>query len=592
MNRVLHAANQYLCVSSCVHLTCGSRVCPCSCFGDNTNGGLGIGKAGGQYSKPQPVAGGYTWTQIVPATDEQVDGNSAPVCGVRDDGVIMCWGTQKVLTNATNPGIPTAVPFGGKFKFVSVGLNHACGVVATNSSIMCWGENDKSQLGDGTAKSSYYPVLAAGGQKFNSVACGARFTCGILQSNRSVVCWGLDQGGLGDGPLLSWKTQPQPVPLAPAVDRTAVAPAPSISPAGVRSPPPPAPPPDSGSSSSGLSGGAIAGIVIGSLAGVGLLASGVILVSRRRANSSAASSAKATNGLALDIPNVPDVALRQEDISWDKDTATGERAIVGEGHYGRVYRGKLYGKEPVAVKCIPIEPDPSGRDGGDQKWVQGVVKEVALLKACRSTYVVNYLGYSVSGNEVQLVTELMAGGDLMVAIKQGWVTWRQHGAQIALDIASGLHYLHSRSPKVVHLDLKSSNVLLSQDYRAKITDVGLSQLVPISKSYVSSTGGVGVQGTFPYAAPEQLLGQRCTTSADVFSYGVVLWEICTGEPPVRGRMREVRVPEDCPQSVADLMQACWDPEPAKRPTSDALVDTIKAAVEQDGAAIAPEEDAV
>ena len=290
---------------------------------------------------------------------------------------------------------------------------------------------------------------------------------------------------------------------------------------------------------------------------------------RTAAAAAAAEIAEAHSSGELVIPDVPDVALQQTDISWDTDAA-GKRVILGTGRYGTVCSGTLYGSEPVAIKCIPLD----GGGSAKTKWVDRIMREVALLKACRSNYVVNYLGYSFSAAEMQLVTELLRGGDLAEAIKAGSVSWAAHGSGIALDIASGLHYLHSRSPKVVHLDLKSSNVLLTEEFRAKITDVGLAQVLPMSKNYLSSVGDTA-QGTFPYAAPEQLMGTRCSTAADMYSFGVVLWEMCTGEPPVRGRMRDVRVPQEAPQAIADLMQACWDAEPDKRPTAAHAIEVIK-----------------
>lgn len=102
------------------------------------------------------------------------------------------------------------------------------------------------------------------------------------------------------------------------------------------------------------------------------------------------------------------------------------------------------------------------------------------------------------------------------ACRRGW--------QVALDIARGLHWLHSRS--LVHLDIKTSNVLLTADGRAKIADFGLSHFLS-DRDYLSES--VVQMGTFPYAAPEVLLASKVTTKADLFSFGVVLWELVTGE---------------------------------------------------------------
>ena len=166
-------------------------------------------------------------------------------------------------------------------------------------------------------------------------------------------------------------------------------------------------------------------------------------------------------------------------------------------------------------------------------------------------------------------------------------------APLTNPLAAGLNYLHEKM-RVIHMDLKSSNILLREaqrsnsgsytgSYLAKVSDVGLSKILPTSREYLSSaeTGG-----TWNWCAPEVIMNTKCTSAADMFSYGVVLWEICTGEIPVRGQMREVRVPEECPQRVADLIHAClssdWSVseskesgEPkTKRPTAAECIDIL------------------
>jgi len=158
---------------------------------------------------------------------------------------------------------------------------------------------------------------------------------------------------------------------------------------------------------------------------------------------------------------------------------------------------------------------------------------------------------------------------------------------IAMDIAAGLTYLHEKL-RVVHLDLKSSNVLLrectdiqglgqvqglySMTHRAKISDVGLSKMLPLSHEYIVSSN---IGGTWNWCAPEVILNTKCTSLADMYSYGVVLWEICTGEVPIRGRMRDLRVPNECPQEVSDLIHACTDTDSAMRPSAADAYTTLR-----------------
>lgn len=132
------------------------------------------------------------------------------------------------------------------------------------------------------------------------------------------------------------------------------------------------------------------------------------------------------------------------------------------------------------------------------------------------------------------------------------------GLQVAKDIATGLHYLHEK--RVIHLDLKSSNILLrwnghgefdkddpsngvdqselpQSPFRAKVSDVGLARILPDTKEYILSLDG---GGTWNWCAPEVILGQKCTSATDMWSFGVILWELATCEIPVRSRMREVK----------------------------------------------------
>ena len=91
-----------------------------------------------------------------------------------------------------------------------------------------------------------------------------------------------------------------------------------------------------------------------------------------------------------------------------------------------------------------------------------------------------------------------------------------------------------------------------------------------AKDYVS-----GAMGTLAWAAPEMLWGQRCTDRADIYSYGIVLWEICTGETPIRGQLRDIRVPEECPAEVRALILECLETRPGRRPSALQIVERLR-----------------
>ena len=136
-----------------------------------------------------------------------------------------------------------------------------------------------------------------------------------------------------------------------------------------------------------------------------------------------------------------------------------------------------------------------------------------------------------------------------------------------IDVANGLHYLHTK--RVVHFDLKSANILLSRAGTAKLADIGMARV--LNKSYLSVISGLG---TFAWSAPEVLAGKRCTEKADIYSWGVVLWEICTGEAPARGDMRPLQAPDDCPQRIVDLYEQCVAENPDDRPSATQVLEIL------------------
>ena len=141
---------------------------------------------------------------------------------------------------------------------------------------------------------------------------------------------------------------------------------------------------------------------------------------------------------------------------------------------------------------------------------------------------------------------------------------------VAADTARGLAYLHAR--RIVHLDVKSANVLLDATWTAKLGDVGLSRSLRPESARVGTLNAA--LGTLAWAAPEVLLGgKEVGTAADIYSLGAVLWELSTGEvPPDNRRLRPVVVPDEAPAAVAAVMDRCLASDPAARPTAVELVD--------------------
>ncbi|XWS31296.1 hypothetical protein CRYUN_Cryun23aG0064900 [Craigia yunnanensis] len=199
-----------------------------------------------------------------------------------------------------------------------------------------------------------------------------------------------------------------------------------------------------------------------------------------------------------------------------------QECLIGEGGFGRVYKGKLDKTgQVVAVKQL----DRNGLQGNREFLV-----EVLMLSLLHHPNLVNLTGYCADGDQRLLVYEYMPLGSLEdhlldLTPEQKPLDWYAR-MKIALGAAKGLEYLHDKAnPPVIYRDLKPSNILLNKEYNAKLSDFGLAKLGPVGdKTHVSSR----VMGTYGYCAPEYQRTGQLTVKSDVYSFGVVLLELITG----------------------------------------------------------------
>ncbi|KAJ6815010.1 pto-interacting protein 1-like isoform X2 [Iris pallida] len=207
----------------------------------------------------------------------------------------------------------------------------------------------------------------------------------------------------------------------------------------------------------------------------------------------------------------------------------GTKALIGEGSYGRVYYGVLKNGRATAIKKLDSSKQP------DQEFQA----QVSMVSRLKHDNVVELLGYYIDGNLRVLVYEFATMGSLhdvlhgRKGVKEAQpgpvLTWAQR-VKIALGAAKGLEYLHEKAqPHIIHRDIKSSNVLLFDDYVAKVADFDLSNQAPDTAARLHSTR---VLGTFGYHAPEYAMTGQLSSKSDVYSFGVVLLELLTGRKPV------------------------------------------------------------
>ncbi|CAA7393682.1 unnamed protein product [Spirodela intermedia] len=227
-------------------------------------------------------------------------------------------------------------------------------------------------------------------------------------------------------------------------------------------------------------------------------------------------------------------AEMMSNIGWGRwytlaelEAATGcfrRENVVGEGGYGIVYKGILPDSSVVAVKNLL---DNRGQAEKEFKV------EVEAIGKVRHKNLVGLVGYCAEGRQRMLVYEFIDNGNL-----EQWLhgdvgpvsplTWDVR-MKIAIGTAKGIAYLHEGlEPKVVHRDVKSSNILLDNKWNPKVSDFGLAKLLGSGSSYVTTR----VMGTFGYVAPEYASTGMLNEGSDVYSFGVLLMEIISGRSPV------------------------------------------------------------
>lgn len=199
--------------------------------------------------------------------------------------------------------------------------------------------------------------------------------------------------------------------------------------------------------------------------------------------------------------------------------------LIGEGGFGKVYKGRFDNGQVIAVKRLNLE----GLQGN-----QEFIIEVLMLSLLHHPNLVTLIGYCAEGDQRLLVYEYMPRGSLSdhlydIEHDKDVLDWNTR-VKIAAGAARGLEHLHCEAkPPVIYRDLKSANILLDVEFNPKLSDFGLAKLGPIGDNTHVSTR---VMGTYGYCAPEYALTGKLTLKSDIFSFGVVLLEIITGKKAI------------------------------------------------------------
>nr|XP_043618839.1 receptor like protein kinase S.2-like isoform X2 [Erigeron canadensis] len=291
-----------------------------------------------------------------------------------------------------------------------------------------------------------------------------------------------------------------------------------------------------------------------------------------------------------------------------------ESMIIGKGGFGKVYKGVL--QDGVSTQVVAIKRlDSISKQGATEFWT-----EIKMLSKCRHSNLVSLIGYCNEFNEMMVVYEYISNGDLAERLYKGSskkspLSWMER-LKICIGAARALDYLHTGTGvrfRIIHRDVKTSNILLDENMAAKLSDLGVSKMGPVDQTYTHVS--TDVKGSFGYFDPNYFLTRRLTRKSDVYSFGVVLLEVLCGRPALDpnlgdnelglvgwaqqfikestvhhiidpylmtlthcSRVRGQIMP-DCLKAFVELADKCLQTRPKERPTMSEVVVALETAVQ-------------
>ncbi|CAN4078659.1 unnamed protein product [Withania somnifera] len=245
---------------------------------------------------------------------------------------------------------------------------------------------------------------------------------------------------------------------------------------------------------------------------------------------------------------------------------------VASGSFGDLYKG-TYCSQEVAIKVL--KPENLNMD-----MVKEFSQEVFIMRKIRHKNVVQFIGACTRPPNLCIVTEFMSRGSIYTFLH------KQRGAfklptllKVAIDVSKGMSYLHQNN--IIHRDLKTANLLMDEHGVVKVGDFGVARVQAQTGVMTAETG------TYRWMAPEVIEHKPYDHKADVFSFGIVLWELLTGEIPyayltplqaaigvVQQGLRPT-IPKSSHPEFAELLEKCWQQDPTQRPDFSEILDILK-----------------
>ncbi|XP_038906333.1 serine/threonine-protein kinase STY8-like isoform X2 [Benincasa hispida] len=277
------------------------------------------------------------------------------------------------------------------------------------------------------------------------------------------------------------------------------------------------------------------------------------------------------------FPSCVEIPTDGADV-WEIDTRQLKfENKVGSGSFGDLYRG-TYCSQEVAIKVLRPERI-------NEEMLKEFSQEVYIMRKIRHKNVVQFIGACTKPPNLCIVTEFMSRGSVYDFLhKQRGVFNLPSLLKVAINISRGMNYLHQNN--IIHRDLKTANLLMDENMVVKVADFGVARVQTQSGVMTAETG------TYRWMAPEVIEHKPYDHKADVFSFGIALWELLTGEIPyssmtplqaavgVVQKILRPTIPKNVHPVLADLLERCWRHDPTERPNFSEILEILKQIAEQ------------